>query len=350
MREIAERCGLPDGHRQEPHLVRAALAAARARGDGGADDATATHVRARSSAATCSARSSPTRPTAVRAHLADCPECAAEHAALAGLPGAARPRRRRRRARRRAARRPRSRSALLDRFAARAGRAAAAPAPAGCRRGALARRRRVAGGLPPPRRGRRGRASRTRGGEPRAPATSVALQPPRRAHGAPARAGLRRAPRRHRRVHLWVTGLPARPRRRLRGPLRRAGLERQRRHVPRRRARHAPTSCSPPRHGAGEYDRIRVVRRAPRRHARSRRPRRASCPDPDRRSRTVTTDGWPARGSRSRSALAGCGGSDSGVSSGSRQRAARRPSTPARARQLRRRRRQLALAADPTAR
>src|SRR3712207_6702315 len=80
----------PARNRQEPHLVRAPSAAPRARGDGGGAP-----VSARS-AACAECRESiggyvlgalePEETEIVRRHLADCPECAAEHERLVGLP------------------------------------------------------------------------------------------------------------------------------------------------------------------------------------------------------------------------------------------------------------------------
>ena len=72
-------------HGQEPHLVRAALAAARARGDGGDAGMSCDHIREELGGYVLGALE-PAERDAVAAHLATCPACAAEHARLAELP------------------------------------------------------------------------------------------------------------------------------------------------------------------------------------------------------------------------------------------------------------------------
>ena len=87
MREIAEHTRPAGGHRQEPHLVRAARAAARARGDGGPMSAlrTCDDLRPLLGGYVLEALE-PDETEAVREHLPGCPACSAEHASLAGLP------------------------------------------------------------------------------------------------------------------------------------------------------------------------------------------------------------------------------------------------------------------------
>src|SRR5689334_25080012 len=70
------------GHRQEPHLVRLALPAADPGGDGGAG---MTHVHEDIGAYVLGALDMENA-RRVAAHLKECPDCAAAHAELAGLP------------------------------------------------------------------------------------------------------------------------------------------------------------------------------------------------------------------------------------------------------------------------
>ena len=79
------------GDSQEPHVVRAAFAAAGLGGDGGAG---MTHVHEDIGAFVLGALDEDSEKR-VREHLATCPECAAAHAELAGHPRPARPRGRR---------------------------------------------------------------------------------------------------------------------------------------------------------------------------------------------------------------------------------------------------------------
>ena len=85
MREIADHTGLPARHRQEPHVVRAALAAPGTRGDGGGAVTDCAAVRDDLGGYVLDALE-PAEREAVAAHLATCPACARRHAELAGLP------------------------------------------------------------------------------------------------------------------------------------------------------------------------------------------------------------------------------------------------------------------------
>ena len=87
MREIAAAHRPPGGDRQEPHLVRAARAAAGARGDGDPMSAlrTCDDLRPLLGGYVLEALE-PDEMAAVREHLPNCPACSAEHASLAGLP------------------------------------------------------------------------------------------------------------------------------------------------------------------------------------------------------------------------------------------------------------------------
>ena len=260
MREIAERTGLPLGTvksrtwyalrslrlvLEEMGVVPHDRLRARPRG--------ARRLRARRARARRARR----RRRAPR----DCPDCAARARRAGGLPGAARPRR----GLEIPAAPPGGRGAAARPVARERARRAAAPA-AGRPRLAPGWRARPGGRgarRAAPRGARRGRHRDRDSGDAAAASRrsyEVVLQRHAAAPGArrlvePGRGGTERP-------HVGQ-GAAARRRRRLRGPLRAAPAG------ARARARSAPTraggrtSCSRPRRGIGEYERIRVVRRDP---------------------------------------------------------------------------------------